>query len=175
MTQYLNPHLVGLLLPEVGTSFRFRHAHIDGQLKEWLVNLQAPLLVVVVQREQRYFCWCHNCFHDSQAVDCLKMLFIKIVHHIGLEMIQISSTGCSVPLSKRRLEFRTQLSVSSAISTDRPTYQHFCPSEERETNTKSLHRRSDSIQATTPSLTVMVYEYMVNVLAACCVSDGSLV
>lgn len=103
-------------------------------------------------RRMRSFRWYQDCFHGSEAVDCLKTFFTKILHRTGVERQQLctllgrfNSWGIIEAVTSR-----DQNTAFRECNLYRLTYQHFWRSEERETKTKSLQRRSDSILSLAP-------------------------
>ena len=102
-------------------------------------------------RRRRSFRWYQDCFHGSEAVDCLKAFFTKTLQRSGVERQQFcillgrfNSWGVIEAVTSR-----DQNSAFKECNLYRLTYQHFWRSEERDTKTRSL-RRSNSIPSLAP-------------------------
>lgn len=100
-------------------------------------------------RRMRSFRWYQDCFHGSEAVDCLKVFFTKILQRTGVERQNIcillgrfNSWGVIEAVTSR-----DQNCTFRECNLYRLTYQHFWRSED--TKTRSL-RRSHSIPSLAP-------------------------
>ena len=111
-------------------------------------------------RRMRSFRWYQDCFHGSEAVDCLKVFFTKVLQRTGVERQQFctllgrfNSWGVIEAVTSR-----DQNSAFRESNLYRLTYQHFWRSEERDMKIKSL-RRSNSIPSLAPGDLAVSWTY----------------
>ena len=139
-------------------SFNSPHSVVKGQEEQFQATQLWDAMVAHLEcnigagRRMRSFRWYQDCFHGSEAVDCLKTFFTKILRRTGVERQQLcillgrfSSWGIIEAVTSR-----DQNTAFRECNLYRLTYQHFWRSEERDTKTNSLHRRSNSIPSLAP-------------------------